>query len=201
MGGDQGGAGMSGAVTVKPLMWEDLGNGRAYRAACPLFGSIRIEAYYSGEFHVLWSVPGFCDSFTPGLYETAELAKAAAQADYEARILSALTIHPADPLSDPRVVALVDEASAFDSADWYWRTMDPDDSGESPDDAIYRGNLGQFCVCEIASSYRGPTRYGFIAPSLDPENDDEEFVHFATHEEAMVAAKSRAALRAIGGEA
>ena len=120
-----------------------------------------------------------------------EAAKAAAQADYEARIRSALTAQPSP-----------DVAAQFDNADWYWRTMDPDDCGNSPEEAVNRGMLGRFCVCEIASSYAGPTRYGFIAPVLDPESDDEEFVHFDTHEDAIEAAKARAALaRVKGGEA
>lgn len=93
-----------------------------------------------------------------------------------------------------------DVAEQFEKADWYWRAMDPDDCGDSPEEAVNRGMLGRFCVCEIASSYTGPTRYGFIAPVLDPESDDEEFVHFDTHEEAMAAAKERAALARVKGE-
>ena len=90
--------------------------------------------------------------------------------------------------------------SNFDSADWFWRTMDPDDSGDTPEDAVIRGMIGHFCVCEIASSYRGPTRYGFVAPSLDLDDDGTEFVHFATQAEAIDAAKTRAALTGKGGE-
>lgn len=84
-----------------------------------------------------------------------------------------------------------DETKAFDNADWFWRTMDPDDCGDNPAEAINRGMVGNFCVCEIASSYVGPIRYGFTAPVLDAESDDEEFVHFATQEEAIKAAKER----------
>ena len=91
-----------------------------------------------------------------------------------------------------------DEAKAFDDAHWFWRTMDPDDCGDSPIEAINRGMVGRFCVCEVASSYSGPTRYGFIAPVLDPESDDEEFVHFATKQEAIDAAKTRAAITEAG---
>ncbi len=95
-----------------------------------------------------------------------------------------------------------DDADRFNQADWYWRAMDPDDCGDSPSEAINRSMVGLFCVCEIASSYRGPTRYGFIAPVLDPESDDEEFIHFATQQEAMAAAKERAAkAKATGGAA
>lgn len=84
-------------------------------------------------------------------------------------------------------------ASAFDKADFFWRTMDPDDNGPSPDEALKMGGVGNYTVCEVASSYAGPTRYGFIAPVLDPETDDEEFLHFATKAEAMTAAGERLA--------
>ena len=91
---------------------------------------------------------------------------------------------------------VMDPASAFNRADWFWRAMDPDDCGDSPEEAINRAMVGCFCVCEIASSYAGPTRYGFIAPVLDPESDDEEFIHFATQQEAIEEAKRRAAAEA-----
>jgi len=91
---------------------------------------------------------------------------------------------------------VMDPASAFNHADWFWRAMDPDDCGDSPEEAINRAIVGRFCVCEIASSYAGPTRYGFIAPVLDPESDDEEFIHFATQQEAIEEAKRRAAAEA-----
>lgn len=97
--------------------------------------------------------------------------------------------------------APTDPASAFNRADWFWRAMDPDDCGDSPEEAINRAMVGCFCVCEIASSYAGPTRYGFIAPVLDPESDDEEFVHFATQQEAIDEAKRRADTAAIRSEA
>lgn len=93
------------------------------------------------------------------------------------------------------------DVTKFDRADWYWRTMDPDDSGDTPEDAIMRSMVGDFCVCEIASSYRGPTRYGFIAPVADPESDDTEFVHFATQDEAIAAANERLGAHAKRREA
>lgn len=78
-------------VRVKPLAWEDLGaKGNFSRAKSPLFGTIRVENY--GDcFTVAYSVPGFSDTFTPGEFPSIEAAKAAAQADYEARICAALT--------------------------------------------------------------------------------------------------------------
>lgn len=66
---------------------------------------------------------------------------------------------------------------------------------------VHRAYFGQFVVCEIASSYRGPTRFGFNAPTLDPESDDEVFLHFETEAEAIDAAKDRiAALAQIGAK-
>ncbi len=104
-------------------------------------------------------------------------------------------------LATPAPDAVQESAMVFDNADWYWRTMDPDDCGDSPEETISRSMLGNFCVCEIASSFTGPTRYGFTAPVLDANSDDEEFVHFATQQEAIDAAKERsAALRAIAGD-
>ena len=86
-----------------------------------------------------------------------------------------------------------DPAAAFDMADYFWRTLDPEDSGDHPSEALNRGMVSAFTVCEVASSYSGPTRFGFIAPVLDAESDDEEFLHFATQAEAMKAAGERLA--------
>ena len=100
------------AVTVKPLVWDGhvahttfgsyavhdcRGYGQTYRLRLPM----------GVEGHTVLS---HCSEL---MFTTQELAKAAAQADYEARILSALTIHPADPLSDPRVGALVEAAAVL----------------------------------------------------------------------------------------
>jgi hypothetical protein len=82
-------------------------------------------------------------------------------------------------------------ATRFDEADFFWRTMDPDDSGDYPQDAINRAGLGPYCVAEIASSFIGPKRFGFIAPVLDIHSDEEEFLHFETQAEALEAAKAR----------
>lgn len=96
--------------------------------------------------------------------------------------------------------AAVSEAAAFDNADWFWRAMDPDDSGPSPSEALNVGMVGRYTICEVACSYSGPTRYGFIASTLDPDSDDEEFLHFATHEEAMIAAGERLGAHRRQGE-
>lgn len=103
-------------------------------------------------------------------------------------------IHPNITVQD----AAETDAERFDRADWFWRVMDPDDSADTPAEAIHRGMIGDYCVCEIASSYTGPVRFGFTAPVLDPDSDDTEFLHFETQQKAIDAAKARAAaLRAI----
>jgi len=123
-------------------------------------------------------------------------------------IRALITDHDRDALA-AHVAAEVAKARAedaawlqsFDSADWFWRQMDPDDNADNPAEVIHRAYLGQFTICEIASSYRGPTRFGFNAPVLDPESDDEEFLHFETREYAMEAAKARQAhLAQIGAK-
>lgn len=131
----------------------------------------------------------FMDTITDG-NDVAPWLHAACQVGIDAALRSA----------PPVGARVTDDAAAFDRADWFWRTMDPDDCGDSPEEAISRAMVGQFCVCEIASSYHGPTRYGFIAPVLDPESDDEEFVHFATQQEAVEAAKARLAALLPAGE-
>ena len=43
------------------------------------------------------------------------------------------------------------DADRFDRADWFWRTMDPDDNGDTPSEAISRAMIGNYCVCKIAA--------------------------------------------------
>lgn len=97
--------------------------------------------------------------------------------------------------------AVKEALSDFSKADWFWRDLDPDDSGDTPDEAINRGMVGRFAVCHIRSSFTGPDRFCFIAPVLDPESDDEECLCFATQEEAIAAAKERRTILAAVKEA
>lgn len=111
-------------VTVKPLVWEDIAPHHIAphhsKAALPLFGSIRAESW-GGDYSVVWSVPGMCDTFTHGKWATLDAAKAAAQADYDARIRAAITIaswaSPATiPLPRAEVEALMEAAQLV--SDW-----------------------------------------------------------------------------------
>ena len=75
---------------VKPLVWVcSLTMPPTFASQAPLFGRIRIEDWGNG-YEVLYSIPGFCDTFMPGTFRTSDDAKAAAQADYTRRILDAL---------------------------------------------------------------------------------------------------------------
>ena len=105
------------AVTIKPLVW--------YEPKIGVFWAdtlIKMSNYRVFKIAEQWRAE--CGKVI-GHYATIELAKAAAQADYEARILSALTAHPADPLSDPRVKALV-RAAGLAVSDWAAHLEDGD---------------------------------------------------------------------------
>lgn len=180
----------AGRVKVKPLVWEETWGG--------VFDDVPqwvCQSKVGRRFAFSAAGTGYAShNEAPAAWVATK--KAAAQADYEARILAALEPQPITEQDAARVPET--DAERFDRADWYWRAMDPDDCGDTPSEAIHRGMIGDFCVCEIASSYTGPVRYGFTAPVLDPESDDNEFLHFGTQQEAIDAAKERiAALSAI----
>lgn len=80
---------------VKPLVWEKLSD-NCYRAKLPLIGNLRVETYGGDEWFILWSIPGYCETFTPGTFKNADDAKAAAQSDFTARIQSQLIATPSD---------------------------------------------------------------------------------------------------------
>lgn len=82
-------AALVGAVKVKPLVWEKLGD-RAWRAPSPFFGSFRVECYGGGPWRALWSVPGLCDTFVDGDFAGPDDAKQA----IDARILAAIQPDP-----------------------------------------------------------------------------------------------------------
>lgn len=84
------------AVKVKPLEWIAIDGGNAFRAPALIFGWIRIETYTLNSWQVQWSVPGICNILLPSVFDTPDEAKAAAQADYEARIRSALSAQVQD---------------------------------------------------------------------------------------------------------
>jgi hypothetical protein len=119
-----------GAVKVKPLVWDF--DGRKLRMDDTMafsksydwdgYECFRQEGYGLGCGYIIWpdkiggsrwSLYGMADGLFVTDITSVEAAKAAAQADYEARILSALE---PDPLADPRVVAL--EKALRDAGDY-----------------------------------------------------------------------------------
>lgn len=96
---------------VRALEWEEIDDGKAFRAFLPIIGSVRVEPYgCCGWWEVLWSMPGQCDKLIPDVFDNPNDAKAAAQADYERRILAALTPPPAAPTDNTALVEAAQQA-------------------------------------------------------------------------------------------
>ena len=89
-GNDLGRSIKGGGGVIKPLDWEHLG-GDQYHAACPVFGSLKIERY-GCDFYVNWSIPGVCVAFIQKGFETLSKAFEAAQEEYERRLYQALSV-------------------------------------------------------------------------------------------------------------
>jgi hypothetical protein len=91
--------GANPAALVKPLVWEDF-EGRGAKAQGWRKGNYLIQYWKTRDaFEVVESYPGHQgDSIGDGFYPIIEAAKAAAQADYETRILSALEVIDAQAL-------------------------------------------------------------------------------------------------------
>ena len=89
-------------VGVRPLVWVDFDGLGSYRAETP-FGPEGFDrmTYSNGDFagYMIWS-----EDVDQVLHPTVEAAKAAAQADYNERILAALDMTPSPDLSDPVTV-------------------------------------------------------------------------------------------------
>lgn len=97
------------AVTVKPLVWEK----KQSHAG---------DSYWRSDFgHEIWatSTNTFAEMETGKRFDFRSDAIKFVQTIHEARFLSALTIHPYDPLSDPRVVALVEALRFYEDAESY----------------------------------------------------------------------------------
>lgn len=77
-------------LRVKPLEWEYFGD-RAAKANAMLLTNYLIDRWSDGRFEVSVSSPGYGTGFDGKRWHgSMNEAKAAAQADYEARILAAL---------------------------------------------------------------------------------------------------------------
>ena len=76
---------------VKPLEWISFGDA-AFVANTPFMIKLRVESFHETSWYVTWSVPGYSDEYLSGTLNTSDEAKAAAQAEYDRRILSALEV-------------------------------------------------------------------------------------------------------------
>ena len=108
--------GVVGAVKVKPLVW--VSGCRGYAAASQL-GEYRVTAgNYTTKW--VWETPESDVSGWHGLEDSDDAAKAAAQADYEARIMAALDVQPItvqDAAKVPEIKALIDAVRLVRSID------------------------------------------------------------------------------------
>lgn len=98
------------AVTVKPLVW---GKQQSHAG----------DSYWRSDFGheiLATATDTFAEMETGKRFNFSSDAIKFVQTTHEASILSALTIHPADPLSDPRVVALVE------AGEWWGDLPRPD---------------------------------------------------------------------------
>ena len=84
-----------GRVRVKPLEWEDF-DGMGAKASGFYQANYLITAWRGrGQFEVAMSYPGYQTGYDgERFHDTLESAKAAAQADYERRILAAIELAP-----------------------------------------------------------------------------------------------------------
>jgi hypothetical protein len=94
-----------GAVRVKPLQWEDF-EGQGAKASGFYQANYLITKWRGrGEFEVAMSYPSYQTGFDgERFHPTLEAAKAAAQADYEARILAAIEHAPVSVREAARVL-------------------------------------------------------------------------------------------------
>lgn len=92
-------------VRVKPLQWQDF-DGMGAKANAMLIVSYLITKWSDGEFRVEISAPGYSALFDgTHIHPTLEAAKSAAQADYVARILSAIEVAPTDTHASDAAIA------------------------------------------------------------------------------------------------
>jgi len=74
---------------IPDLVWEELSE-RHYRVIMAEEMSWRCESYTDGRWFLTWSVPGYCDTLIQGEWDTAEQAKAAANAHHKAHVMKML---------------------------------------------------------------------------------------------------------------
>jgi hypothetical protein len=118
------------AVKVRELVWED--DGRVSRAKA-VIGIYMVRPCLATAYAGQWVLDGINDPVT--LHPSPQAAKAAAQADYEARILSALT--PAPDLASENERLPQDVVNLVIAAREFWDVaMDESDESAALDCAL-----------------------------------------------------------------
>lgn len=164
-------AAKAGQVTVKPLVWHEFGK-ECLRAESP-FGlydvmwGFGVELAYLTHCGKMWKHP------------TLEAAKAAAQADYEARILAAITLSPA-PAADPVQqigVSRYDLAGRFMEPETYGNWVEYDAICDALNDPIavhanmLRGTIAKPTIEQIIHLYGVDALCKALAPVIVQEAD------------------------------
>ena len=143
-------AAMAGAVKIKPLIWdethEDRGDGSSEHnggyEADSAFGVYEIGMGFGSDSYY-WSVQDGSGNEI-GSFDDPDNAKAAAQAHYNARILSALT---PDPSTLSRIEAQAEARGMRICADIYYTRCCADDDG----DDVYREMMSSADATEAAA--------------------------------------------------
>jgi hypothetical protein len=76
--------------------------------------------------------------------------------------------------------------------DWFWRELDPDDSGDSVHEAL--SFVPDFVVCHIGSSYNAASFFAARVPTISQDDDDTEEIIAETEQECIRLVAERKAL-------
>lgn len=110
------------------------------------------------------------------------------------KFLAAILAETASGEVADRIARLCDDYIKSQKPDWYWCQIDPDESGDSPHEAMHM-HRPRLTPVELGSSYVGPVLWGVMSPPLPDADDDGETDHvFSTREEAEAFCAERAAI-------
>lgn len=182
------------AVRVKELVWADF-EGKGAKAQAWNNASYMIQKWSDGRFEISASYPGY-STFVDGadrFYPTIDAAKSAAQADYEARILSSTTSRPEAEVRAEAWAAAV-EAAWQECDDWYYDLQDD----RCPADAIRSLNPPADIANLLAARDALVRERALLEAAQTVVDDAGEFDHPSTH--YMFGRLADKILALIGGE-
>ena len=131
-----------------------------------------------------------CDNIDPRRY-LFEQARAALTA-------TGLTEAQLEGLANGTMVVRSAHKAPIGDGDWFWRQMDPDDSGDSIHEALR--HVPDFVVCHMGASYSAGDFFAARVPTLSDDDDDTEELIAETEQECIrLVAERRAMLAAKEG--